>query len=191
VIERQLAVERANLAGAGRQLDRLVLRAPVDGVVTDLAPDMHPGRWLSGAEVVARVVRPGHLDVQAYLPEDDFWRIEPDATGRFVPDDLAQPSRKAKLAEQAQAAVQYLDQPLLASVNGGPIAVNKDGQGRLKPREAIYRLRFLAAVDESWEGKEIVQPQTGRIVVKAEGRSVIGGLLRQIAQILRREASLT
>jgi putative peptide zinc metalloprotease protein len=190
VLERELATERAAAEGADRRRARLFLKAPVDGVVADLMPDMHAGRWLSGSETVARILTPGRYDLQAYVDEDDQWRITPDARGRFVPDDLAQPSRSAKLVEAGTAAVQFLDQPILASTNGGPIAVNEDANKQLKPRAAYYRVRFVAAL-QTQPSAVIVQPVPGQIVIEAPGISLAGGFLRSITRVLRREASLT
>lgn len=188
VIERELASERAARDGAGRRLDRLVLRAPVSGIVTDLGTDMHPGRWLGGSETVARVVTPGRYDVQAFVDEDELWRVEPGAVGRFVPDDIVQPSRQVRLVERGGAAIPTLDQAALASTNGGPIAVNTDGTKHLKPRKALYRLRLVAAVDDG-PASGIVQPLTGRIRIDAPGTSLIEGLIRSMTRVLRREAS--
>jgi putative peptide zinc metalloprotease protein len=190
VLERELATERAAAQGADRRRQRLVLRAPIDGVISDITPEMHPGRWLNGSETVARVVTPGRYDIQAYVEEDDHWRVEKGAMGRFVPDDLAQPSRPAKLVEQAAAALQFLDQPMLASVHGGPIAVNEDDGKRLKPRKAWYRIRFVAPVDKK-KRAAIVQPLSGRIIIDAPGTSLMGGLIRSVTRIIRRESSLT
>jgi putative peptide zinc metalloprotease protein len=190
VLERELATEQAASQGADRRRARLLLKAPVDGVVADIMPDIHSGRWLSGSETVARIVTPGRYDIQAYVGEDDTWRITPGARGKFVPDDLAQPSRAAKLVERAAAALQFLDQPMLASTNGGPIAVNQDANKRLRPRAAYYRIRFLAALDND-PSAVIVQPVPGKIIIDAPGVSLIGGLLRSITRILRRESSLS
>ncbi|WP_051007296.1 biotin/lipoyl-binding protein [Sphingomonas sp. PAMC 26621] len=44
VIERELAAERARLKGASDLAERLVLRAPIDGIVADLRPEIHAGR---------------------------------------------------------------------------------------------------------------------------------------------------
>jgi putative peptide zinc metalloprotease protein len=190
VLERELATEQSAAKGADRRRQRLVLRAPVDGVVSDIMPDIHAGRWLGGSEVVARIVSLGRYDIQAYVEEDDNWRVEAGAMGRFVPDDLAQPSRAAKLVEQAAAALQFLDQPMLASKNGGPIAVNEDASKRLRPRTAYYRMRFVAPVDNKAH-PSIIQPIAGRINIDAPGTSLMGGLLRSFTRIIRRESSLS
>ncbi len=190
VLEGELATEKAAQSGTERQRQRLVLRAPYAGIVTDLGPDMHAGRWLGGAEPVARIVSTGKYDIQAYVEEGDIWRVERQAMARFVPDDLAQPSRPAKLVESASAALEILDQPMLASTNGGPIAVNEDSAKRLKPRDALYRFRFVAPIDKRRTAASI-QPVSGKLIIDAEGTSLIGGLLRSIARIWRSESSLS
>jgi putative peptide zinc metalloprotease protein len=189
VLERQLATERANAAGVSRRQDRLFLRAPVSGLVTDLPPDVHPGRWLGGEEVLARVVTPGRYDIQAYVPEDDAWRIDDAASGVFVPDDITQPSREGRIVERAAAALQFLDQPSLASINGGAIAVNEDASKRLRPRAALYRMRFVARVDNSLQ-RDLPQPLRGEMVITARSTSFLGGVTRFFTRVLRREASV-
>lgn len=191
VLQRQIAVERARLGGAGAMADRLILRAPNDGIVVDLRPEIHPGRWLGGSEVVARVIRPGRADIQAYVEESDLARVREGALGRFIPDDVAQNRRAAKLVETGRAALQYFDQPLLASINGGPVAVNEDPEKRMKPRDALYRVRLLAADEAAGNSAELAQPIPGRIFIEADGRSVIGMAFRAIVGIFREEASLT
>lgn len=188
ILERELAAEQAAAQGLARRQDRLILRAPVDGVVVDLMPDIHAGRWLGGDEPLARIVTPGRYDVQAYVNEDDVWRVAPGAHASFVADDLIQPTRSAKTVERGGAALQFLDQPMLASLNGGPIAVNQDDQKRLRPREALYRVRLLAAID-TVRSASAIQPVAGKIRIEAQGVSLISRWFRSAARVLRREAS--
>ena len=190
VIERELAREKDALSGLDRRKDRLVLRAPIAGQVADLDPEMHVGRWLGGAEVLAHILTPGRYDIQAYVSEDDIWRIEADARARFVPDDPVQASRAAKLVERASSASQVLDQPILASTNGGPIAVNADAAKSLKPREALYRVRLVAAKDDDALGFT-VQPTPGVVRVRATPQSWAAQAFGAVARVLRGEASLT
>jgi putative peptide zinc metalloprotease protein len=188
ILEGQLATEQAAVQGISRQEERLVLRAPVDGVVVDLMPDMHVGRWLGGNEALARVVTPGRYDIQAYVGEDDIRRIAPDAEATFVPDDPIQRSHRAKAVERSGSALQFLDQPMLASTNGGAVAVNEDGEKKLKPRAALYRVRLLAAVDAT-PSRAAIQPVSGQVSISAPGESVVGQWARMLTRIVRREAS--
>lgn len=186
VIERQLATERTALQGLERRQARLQLRAPFAGVVADLGSEIHPGRWLGGAETVARIVTPDSYDVQAFIAEDDIGRVADGALARFIPNDPLMGSRPAKLVERSASAVQWMDQPILASTQGGPIAVDEDPSKALKPHEALYRIRLLAA-----RGAGPMQPVAGKVRIDAEGQSLAGRFLGYVARILRSEASLT
>lgn len=186
VIERQLATERNALEGLERRHSRLQLRAPFGGIVADLENDIHPGRWLGGAETIARVVTPESYDVQAFVAEDDIGRVADGALARFIPDDPLMASRPARLVERSASAIQWMDQPILASTQGGPIAVDQDPSKALKPHEALYRIRLIAA-----RGAGPMQPVAGKIRIDAEGQSLAGRFVGYVARILRSEASLT
>lgn len=187
VLEGQLAAERSNLSGLGRRQDKLVLRAPHAGVVADLDPTIHSGRWLGGSETLARVLTPQNYDVQAYVEEADIVRVGDGAMATFIPNDALMRSRDAKLVERSASAVQVMDQPILASLQGGPIAVDQDpAKKTLTPHEAIYRVRLIAA-----KGEGPMQPIAGSVSIKAEGRSVVGRLMRWLARVMRAEASLS
>ncbi len=190
VLERQLTGEKEALAGTDVRRAKLILRAPMAGKVVDITPDMHPGRWLGGAEVVARIVTPGRYDVQAYAAQDEIWRLENGASARFVPDDSAQGSRPAKLIEIANSAAQRIDLPVLASVNGGPIAVATQGEDKLKPRIPVSRLRLVAMRDDG-EDRAAVQAVPGRVIIDAAGQSFLSRAIKWAGKIVAQEWSVS
>ena len=189
-LESELLAERNALASLEQRRDRLILRAPIAGRITDLEPESRPGRWLGGNEVLVRVVTPGRYDIQAYAAATDIDRIAPGARARFVPDDATRASRPARLVERGGSALATLDQPLLASVNGGAVAVAKDADKRLKPRSELYGLRLVAARDGT-ASAVVLQPMPGIVKIDAEGRSLVGRVLNYVARSLRGEAALT
>ncbi len=189
VIERELRREQESLAGLETRKDRLILRAPITGIVTDLKPEIHIGRWLGGAEVIAQVVTPGDADIQAYVAEDDIWRLDEGAQGRFVPGDPVQASRAAKLVERSTSALQTLDQPILASTNGGPVPVDKT-DNILKPHKALYRVRLIAA-KRAVEAGGMVQITAGTVEIAARRQSLAYRWFGGLARLLRKEMSIT
>jgi putative peptide zinc metalloprotease protein len=189
VLEQELATERAALSGLSLREAKLVLRAPAAGIVTDLTPEMHGGRWVGGSEIIARIVSPGAYDVQAFISEGDTQRIAQGALARFIPDDPTQKSRRAKLVERATSAALTLDQPILASTNGGPIAADKEGT-TLKPRKPVFRARLITERSNPAD-EALIQIVPGQVRIDAESRSILGTLTRWIMQILRGEASLS
>jgi putative peptide zinc metalloprotease protein len=190
VIERELVRERDALAGIERRAAKLVLRAPISGVVTDLSPDHHPGRWLGGAEVLARILTPGDYDVQAYISERDIDRIAIGNLGRFIANDPAQNARRVKLVERSLYASELLDQPLLASTNGGPVAVDVNAKtDALKPRQPVYRIRLIAAKGSFGAGN--IRPVVGQVQIDAQSRSLMGWLIGDVLSLFRKEAAIT
>jgi putative peptide zinc metalloprotease protein len=188
VLEGELQAERAGASGVERRRARLIIHAPHDGVVTDLAADLHSGRFVSGNQLLAHLVSPTRYDVQAYVAEGDVWRISDKALAKFVPNDPVRGARLARLEERGAAAVQRLDLPMLASIHGGPIAVNKDAGDALRPRSALYRLRF--ATQPVAAGSPLIQPQAGEVEIDAQSQSLMGQWLRKLTYVLRQEASL-
>jgi putative peptide zinc metalloprotease protein len=186
VLERELATERNALAGYDRRRAHLVLRAPQAGIVTDLDSMIHPGRWVGGAETLARIVAPDDYDIQGFLSEADLARVEIGAAGRFVPDDALAASRAARVVEHSASAIQWMDQPILASTQGGPIAVDEDASRSLKPREALYRVRLLAA-----RGPGTPRPLAGTIRLTATPQPLTTIGFGYLARLLRAESSLT
>jgi putative peptide zinc metalloprotease protein len=189
ILESEQLAERDALRGLEARRERLVLRAPIAGRIVDLDPDTHAGRWLNGSEVIARIITPGRYDVQAYVAENDAWRIEAGARGRFVPKDAGQSSRRVRLVERAGSATGTIDIPILASTQGGPIAVAEEPGGRLKPRHTLYRTRLVA---ESGGPQDVVdQIVPGNVVIAARPESVVAQIVRWSGRIYAREASLS
>ncbi len=188
ILEGELATEKEAAAGIDRRRSRLIIRAATDGLVSDIGPDIHAGRIIAGNEILGNILAVNRYDVQAYIGEDDLHRIEDSAFATFIPDDPIRGSYLSKLREKGAAAIQRFDQPILASTNGGPIAVNEDAQKTLRPRAALYRLRF--ETQSVAPPENFIQPQKGIVVIDAEPTSLFGQLFRIFARTLRAESSL-
>ncbi|HEX8413855.1 MAG TPA: hypothetical protein VF637_08215, partial [Sphingomicrobium sp.] len=92
--------------------------------------------------------------------------------------------RAARVVEHSASAIQWMDQPILASTQGGPIAVDEDASKSLKPREALYRVRFIGA-----RRPGALYPVTGTIRVEAQPQSPAGRAFGSLARLLRAEGS--
>ena len=193
VFQRDLAAERDRLAGYARRQAALTVRAARAGRVVDLASDLAPGRWTDGRTPLLRIVTPGRSDVQAYLPEDESWRITAGAEGRFVPDDAGTAAWAVRLDEIGASAIETLAHPMLAAVHGGPIATSDradraDRGGAFTPRRALIALRLIA---EQRADPGFVVPVSGRVTLPARGDSLAARIARAIGRVLARDASLT
>jgi putative peptide zinc metalloprotease protein len=184
VLIEELAALKEERDGHLREIQRLTLRAPSSGVVRDIDALAHPGRWIKNDELLMRVVDGRVSELRGILGEDDIWRIEVGAKGRFVPDDAALESLNVWLEDINVAGERRLHNDYLASIYGGPIAVERDENGDLKPVTGIHAVRFAARAPAG--------PKVLRGVVRLEGKpeSLAASVWRQVMRVIVREASV-
>ena len=188
VLTRDLNAERDRLAGLERRHAALTVRAAVAGQVVDLPDTLTPGTWTDGRTPLLRVVTPGRYSVDAFVPEDQRWRIGAGVIGRFVPAEAATAPWRVRLDEVGASAIRTLDQPLLAAANGGPIATEPRAEkGELKPKAATVALRLTA---ERKAAGLLGQPVAGTVTLPAQGESLAAKLARALTRVLVRESSL-
>ncbi len=160
------------------ELRRLDLTASLDGVVTDLSPNLQPGQWINGKEPILGLRRGAVLE--AYVTEEDLPRIQTGAKASFIPEG-AGTARPATIAAIDRMAVRSLTEPALAVPFGGAIPARFDRQS-LIPDISIYRVRLVLA-----EPGDASVTQRGEVHITGDRRSALGRALRAVAAVLIRE----
>lgn len=186
VLARELRLEDDRIEGLARERDRLVLRAPLDGVVAELAPELVPGRWLDDRTRLALVASPGALEARGYVDAQELQRIAEGDEGRFVDELRAQPARALRIARIAPAASEQIENRLLASTRGGPVAAREEG-GRTVPESAVFEVTAALAPAHSGEGLPMTELR-GEMQVRGRPLSLGRRLLGRVAHVLVREA---
>lgn len=189
VLEQEYLRAQAMLSALQRELEKLTVRAPHDGVVRDLESDLVPARWLSADSHLLTVVAPGSVEVTAWLPERDRARVDVGDEGVFWTEGRRGPQGVPLVVRAVDTgAVRDLDPPHHASVFGGDIPVAEAPDGALVPEAALYRVR-LGGVEPPG-GAEMAQRWRGWVVVEGQRQSVLAGWLTWIAGALIRESGL-
>ncbi|MFZ3203753.1 MAG: site-2 protease family protein [Pseudomonas sp.] len=184
ILEQNLAEAVAEYRGLAAQRERLQLRAPHDGMVRDLPADLAAGRWLAPQQPLLRVVAQ-QARLRGYLAEESLWRIEVGAQGLFIASaDPWLAGLPVQLTEVDVIGSTYLDQPALASDQGGPIAVSRDEQQRPAPEQGQYGVS-LVPQDELQAPR---QPKVGVVVLQGKGESILGAIWRRVAALGVRES---
>jgi putative peptide zinc metalloprotease protein len=184
ILEQNLAEAVAEYRGLAAQRERLQLRAPHDGVVRDLSTDLAAGRWLAPQQPLLRVVAQ-QARLRGYLAEESLWRIEVGAQGRFIASaDPGAAGVPVQLSEVDITGSAYLEQPALASDQGGPIAVIRDAQQRPTPEQGQYGVSLMPQ-DELQAPR---QPHVGVVVLQGKGESILGAIWRRVAALGVRES---
>jgi putative peptide zinc metalloprotease protein len=184
VLARQLRLEQDSIDGLLREKSRLVVKAPMDGVVRDLAPELHIGRWVDATTQLVLVVKPMQLEARGYVDSDDLLLLEPGQRGVFVDDEFLYPTQPVEVSRIAAAAAQTLDNWLLASTHGGPVAA-RVAERKIEPEHAEFEV--VARVTGPFTSPPMTELR-GEIQIKAKTRSLAVRMARQIGRVLVRES---
>ncbi|MBQ4789107.1 HlyD family efflux transporter periplasmic adaptor subunit [Pectobacterium versatile] len=169
-----------------RQSEQLTVRAPIDGVVADMATPLETDEWLGQGEWLAVVTKPTGGLVEAFVSEKDWQRLRTGAKGTFYLQDVSRSSLPLTIVEIASTATRDLNAaPELASIYGGDIATLSDAQRKLHPEQAVYRV--LLSLPDDYRA----QPQVlrGTVVMDGEAQSLLIRGWKVVSAVLIRELS--
>lgn len=170
------------LEGLQAAEDRLTLIAPFAGELLDIPPDLATGTWLKAGTHLATMVSPGRLVVEVYLDEETLGRLKTDVSGYFIPNIIEFPSVPLQVDHIKTIGLPELDEPLLTSIYGGPIAV-KMQQNAAVPETALFRLRLTALSPPGWPPLRL----QGQVHLQATPQSLLESLTRSALMVLVRE----
>ncbi|MCL2893167.1 HlyD family efflux transporter periplasmic adaptor subunit [Brenneria tiliae] len=180
--ERDAALQK--LSVLQRQSAQLTVRAPIDGVVADIAAPLAAGEWLAQGEWLAVIAKPGGGLVEAFVAEKDWQRLKTGGQGHFYPRDVGSPALPATIVDIDHTATRDLSAvPELASTYGGDIATLSDGQRKLHPEQAVYRV--LLRLPDGGRGQRQVLP--GTVVMDGEAQSLLVRGWKVVSAVLIRE----
>ncbi|MBF0455115.1 MAG: HlyD family efflux transporter periplasmic adaptor subunit [Magnetococcales bacterium] len=184
IMQREMAGLLTEREGLGQQADKLTITAPFDGMITDIMPGLHPGRWLSAHDPVITLVDLQTVHLEGLIAEADIQRLSLQSIGTFQPHLFQEPATEVRLTAIAPAAISALKKPYFAAHLGGEVPVWQDGRGALIPYESFYRLTFQSLSPLPTLRHE----QPGRITLPVEKRSLLNQLTTTVAQVFIRES---
>lgn len=124
-----------------RQSEQLTVRAPIAGIVADMAMPLSEGEWLGQGEWLAVITQPIGGLVEAFVSERDWQRLRIGNPGTFYAQDVNHGAMPLTITDIDSTAARDLNNvPELASLYGGAIATLSDEQRKLHPEQAVYRV---------------------------------------------------
>ena len=90
------------------------MRAPFDGTITDLDPELHAGMLINTKMPLAVLQSQQAPRIKGYVGEENVFRFKVGSTARFVPENPELPIITARVSNVAEASSQQLDEPYLA-----------------------------------------------------------------------------
>ncbi|QRE72336.1 HlyD family efflux transporter periplasmic adaptor subunit [Methylobacterium aquaticum] len=187
VLDGEGNARREAVRGLERRHDELVIRAAFDGIVAEIEPDLHPGRFVGRGEELGTLVSNGRRQVRGLVPEDAMARLYPGASGTFVPDDLTTGSIPVTVTSVSAAAVAVVEIPSLLSTLGGPVAVREEKGVGPVPVEAQYTV-VLNRPDDELRLSGTPAVVRGLVTVSGRRESTAAHAFRRIAAVLVRES---
>jgi len=180
VIEQQVNRAHERLSAIKRLSENLVVRAPINGIVSDLDTNAQPGVWLGPKTELGRIISTEGVKIKAVVGEAELNRLKEGSAANFIPDDLNVPSMALRLMSIAPVNQANLTEFALADIYGGSVPVSED-HGKLLPRNAVFEV-ILAG-----DGPPPPAMQRGIVHIAAESTSPFMGIQRQVARVIVRE----
>ena len=169
IIVRSLRSRLAELEGLKEKVQRLRLRAPIAGVVTDVTDSLHPGRWVNEQLPLVHIAQPDRPECLAFASEEDLPRLAVGQRAWFLPEHPARASVAARVAEIRPVDDEPADVPYLATLYGGTIPMSKDPRDQtLRPERSTYRIRLTPAGPV----QDVTQIVRGTVWIEAASKSV-------------------
>lgn len=166
------------------QKRRLDVVSPIDGVVAEVADGLKPGTWMPAKSQLMAIVAPAGATVDAYVDEADLARIADGDAAVFIAEADSRIEIPLRVTTIARASTRVLNEPALASTNGGPITVRAQKQNELVPDRTLYQVR-LAPVAAQPRPQQVLR---GHVMLRGEAISLARRAWRAVLAVLIREA---
>jgi putative peptide zinc metalloprotease protein len=184
--ELQSLTEKAN--SLIREMDNLVIRAPVAGYLRELNPLLHVGRSLARDEEIGLIIGDHRLAARGYLEQDNLWRVSPGREGVFVPNDISIKPFAVTFRNASPVGAQTIDVPLLASVHGGKVESWPQGKnGELTPLNASHLVHMDVTGSIPSQPAQVLP---GTVRMDGERQSFSSRALRHVLKVFVQESGI-
>lgn len=180
--------EQAALDGLIIEQDKLIIRAPQNGRMSDISSTLHKDRMVMNTQSLARISSQASIKMLALAPEDDAGRILPNAKIKFIANDPALPAIKMQLSHQAPTARAVIYEEELTSLRGGKIAVQPETEQGLIPVNPVYEIRAdILPSNDHYQAYSSGRTIGGLVKIKGPREAYVVRIGRQVLRVLIRE----
>lgn len=180
-----LARQQAALVSEQDELARLRLNAPFAGRLVDRDPQIVPGTWVSERQPMAILVDPSTWVVDAFVGQESVGAVRVGAAASFYRLGDAGPPLVGEVTAVDGVRLRELPDPALADVRGGRVATVRDADGRLAPRDALYRVRIALPAGQPPAAARVA---IGQAHIDGERRSLFARWSTHALSVLIRES---
>ena len=143
VLLQEMQELESKLSGLYTLRDKQTIRAPMSGVVVDVAKNLHVGRWVNKKLTLAMIIQPEESELIGIVDGNNLDRIAINQSAVFYPDEAEVDEIEAGVVEIEETNITNLDSFYFASSYGGEVAVREDQKQKLVPEESAYWVRLI------------------------------------------------
>ncbi len=165
------------------ELDRMVLIAPFDGLLTDINDNINPNTWVNPTEELAILIDPSSWIVDALIPERDINRINLGHKAKIYTLHNQLNTYEGTVTAIDTSKIQKLPHPMLAANHGGPITTFPGSEAA--PAQAFYKVSIKLNPVETFDNKSMT---LGRVQVATQAKAVLPALFERAAALFIRES---
>lgn len=184
VLVSEIQEKKSELIGLKERQEKLIIRAPISGVVYELENSLHNGRWINQTLSIATIIEPDKASIEGVLSEYDLDRIKIHAKAKFIPDDPSVNSIWGFVHQIGQANLKVLDIHEISSIYGGMVPV-KESNNTLFPDKSVYRVNFKISPVEKVKVNQVMR---GVVHVEGVAESFFTKFYSLIVSVLVRES---
>ncbi|MEP0940355.1 MAG: biotin/lipoyl-binding protein [Rhizobiaceae bacterium] len=185
VLTNELQSVKEEIEGLQRVTEELIMRAPFDGIITDVDPELHAGMWINTKQPLAVLQSQQAPRIKGYVGEENVFRFKVGSTAKFVPENPELPIILAQVSDVAEASSQQLDEPYLALPFGGSIAVEEARKEELRPMQAAYAVALEPAAGDG--PSQLHMAVRGVAILQGEPQSFYQRAKLRVLKVLVRE----
>lgn len=178
----EFAAEDMKLGALEKDIDRLNIYAPQEGIVTDLSPYLHIGRYIRKSDPLMRIVSPRAQSLLAFPNDIEATRLSRTSPFVFISDDAAAKPVKGYLTHLAPTSEPVITDTILTSIAGGKIAVIPNDKGDQITHRPVFKVQGQAN-----DTAHLSRAQRGIVKIDAKPQSPARALWRSIIRVLIRE----
>jgi putative peptide zinc metalloprotease protein len=182
VLEREFAVLGDEIAGLVARADRLQVRSPSDGWISEIPDGLSTGVSVGVEDLLAHVAGAGAFKVEGLAAEAEALRLKNGATGVFVAESGMYPPVDVLLQDVGTPGAFGARQQYLSSLAGGPVLMERLPDGDVKSVGAVLPVTFKT---DATDFRQVVR---GTVSVDAEPVSFASIVLRRVASVALRES---
>lgn len=181
LLSNRLRQGMAERQGALEDAERLIIRAPFSGRITDHDPLAQGGVWVSQQQPLGVLVGTDSWIVEAYVDQLSVRKLRPGSTASIYPAGAFSPLR-ATIVAVDDTRTSRLPDVMLDAEHGGPIRVSSTGKREVL--KSLYRVRLQLDAPPALE-----QTQLATASLRSAPHSLAAEWFRRLASLIVRESS--